>query len=76
LQYFQTRFLKEADKFIADLDRKAARKVLYNIDLAEQSNDPKPLKSYRKTSGNLEQILAANKFGCLHFGTMTTKRRP
>jgi len=35
LQYFQTRFLEEADRFIAGLDLKAARKVFYNIDLAE-----------------------------------------
>jgi phage-related protein len=48
LQYFQTRFLEEADKFIADLDQKAARKVFYNIDLAEQSNDPKLFKKLQK----------------------------
>ena len=44
MQYFQTRFLEEADKFIAGLDPKAARKVFYNIDLAEQSNDPRLFK--------------------------------
>lgn len=44
LQYFQTRFLEEADKFIASLDSKTARKVFYNIDLAEQTNDPKLFK--------------------------------
>jgi phage-related protein len=48
LQYFQTRFLEEADKFIAGLDTKAARKVFYNIDLAEQSNDPKLFKKLQK----------------------------
>jgi phage-related protein len=40
MQYFQTRFLDEADKFIAGLDTKTAKKVFYNIDLAEQTNDP------------------------------------
>ena len=48
LQYFQTRFLEEADKFIAGLDPKAARKVFYNIDLAETSNDPKLFKKLQK----------------------------
>jgi phage-related protein len=48
LQFFQTRFLDEADKFIAALDPKAARKVFYNIDLAEQSNDPKLFKKMQK----------------------------
>lgn len=48
MQYFQTRFLEEADQFIAGLDPKAARKVFYNIDLAEQSNDPQLFKKLQK----------------------------
>ena len=40
--------LEEADKFIAGLDTKAARKVFYNIDLSEQSNDPKLFKKLQK----------------------------
>jgi phage-related protein len=36
--------LVEADEFISGLDPKTARKILYNIDLAEQTNDPKLLK--------------------------------
>ena len=44
MQYFQTRFLEDADKFISGLDIKAAKKVFYNIDLAEQSNDPRLFK--------------------------------
>ena len=44
MQKFQTRFLEEADKFISELDSKTARKVFYNIDLAEQTNDPKLFK--------------------------------
>ena len=48
MQYFQTRFLEEANKFIANLDSKAVKKVFYNIDLAEQSNDPKLFKKLQK----------------------------
>ena len=48
MQYFQTRFLEEADKFIAGLDPKTARKIFYNIDLSEQSNDPKLFKKLQK----------------------------
>ena len=44
MQYFQTRFLDEAEKFLASIDIKAARKIIYNIDLAEQSNDPRLFK--------------------------------
>ena len=48
MQYFQTRFLEEADKFIAGIDPKTARKIFYNIDLSEQSNDPKLFKKLQK----------------------------
>jgi len=44
LKYFETRFLEEANKFIAELDSKIVKKIFYNIDLAEQTNDPKLLK--------------------------------
>lgn len=44
MQYFQTIFLAEVDKFMAELDRKTIKKVLYNIDLAEQTNDPNLFK--------------------------------
>lgn len=44
MRYFETRFLEEANEFIASLDKKSASKVLYNIDLAEQTNDPRLFK--------------------------------
>ncbi|MEA1787593.1 type II toxin-antitoxin system RelE/ParE family toxin [Arenibacter sp. GZD96] len=44
MKYFETRFLEEADRFIAGLDSKTVKKIFYNIDLAEQTNDPKLLK--------------------------------
>lgn len=47
MQYFQTRFLEQANEFIAGLDQKAARKLFYNIDLAGQTNDPKLFKKLR-----------------------------
>ena len=42
--YFQTRFLEEANKFIAGLDAKVAAKLLFTIDLAQQLNDPRLVK--------------------------------
>ena len=48
MRYFETRFLTAADRFIATLDAKAVKKVLYNIDLAEQTNDPKLFKKLQK----------------------------
>ena len=44
MRYFETQFLEEADAFIAELDPKTIEKILYNIDLAEQTNDPKLFK--------------------------------
>lgn len=44
MRYFETKFLEEAIAFIAQLDKKSAKKALYNIDLAEQTNDPKLFK--------------------------------
>ena len=48
MQYFQTQFLEEAEKFIAGLDTKTIKKILYNIDLAEQTNDPKLFKKLQQ----------------------------
>ncbi len=44
MRYFETRFLEEADEFISQLDRNTVKKIFYNIDLAEQTNDPKLFK--------------------------------
>lgn len=44
MRYFETRFLEEANEFLSGLEKKTTRKVLYNIDRAEQTNDPKLLK--------------------------------
>jgi phage-related protein len=44
VRYFETRFLRQANAFLAGLDKKTAAKVIYNIDLAEQTNDPKLFK--------------------------------
>ena len=44
MRYFETQFLEEADKFLAGLATKGIKKVLYVIDLAEQTNDPRLFK--------------------------------
>ena len=41
MQYFRTKFLEEANRFISGLPIKTIKKILYNVDLAEQTNDPK-----------------------------------
>jgi len=44
MRFFETIFLEDARKFISGLDQKSIKKVIYNIDLAEQTNDPKLFK--------------------------------
>jgi len=48
MRFFETKFLEDADEFISGLDRKMIKKIFYNIDLAEQTNDPKLFKKLQK----------------------------
>jgi phage-related protein len=41
---FNTIFLEEADEFLDELDEKVKTKILFNIDKAQQMNDPRLLK--------------------------------
>lgn len=52
MRFFETRFLEEADKFISQLDSKTIKKILYNIDLAEQTNDPNISRNYNMIYGS------------------------
>ena len=66
MKYFETRFLEEADQFIAKLDKKSASKVFYNIDMAEITNDSKLFKKLKgeiwefrsQYMGNQNRLLA------------------
>ena len=44
VRYFKTIFLEDAKHFLEQLDDKTRLKVIYNIDKAEQCNDPKLFK--------------------------------
>ena len=73
MQYFQTRFLEEADEFIAKLDVKTARKVFYNIDLAEQTNDPKLFKKLHDNIWEFRTIYSGLQIRLLAFWDKTDK---
>jgi phage-related protein len=49
MRFFETRFLEEAEAFISQLEPKTRKEILYNIDLAEQTNDPKLFKKLQNT---------------------------
>jgi phage-related protein len=71
MQYFQTRFLEEAEKFIAELDPKAIRKVFYNIDIAEQTNDPRLLKKLKNEIWEFRVLYAGLQIRLLAFWDKT-----
>jgi phage-related protein len=73
LRYFQTRFLEEADEFIAKLPIKAAKKAFYNIDLAEQTNDPKLFKKLQGETWEFRSKYLGNQNRLLAFWDKTDK---
>lgn len=72
MRYFETRFMEEANKFIAELDPKTIKKILYNIDLLNRRTTQNYLRNYKMTFGNFGQNLEDFKSDCLHFGTSQT----
>ena len=67
MQYFETRFLEEANKFISELDLKIARKVFYNIDLAEQTNDTRLFKKLKQDIWEFRTLYAGLQIRLLAF---------
>lgn len=74
MQYFQTRFLEEAEKFVSELDAKIAKKVLYNIDLAEQTNDPKLFKKLQNEIWEFRTKYARLEYRLLAFWDKSGKK--
>lgn len=71
MKYFETRFLEEADEFISKLDFKTVKKIFYNIDLAEQTNDPKLLKKLQGDIWEFRTKFAGLQFRLLAFWDKT-----
>ncbi|WP_250630121.1 type II toxin-antitoxin system RelE/ParE family toxin [Rhodoflexus caldus] len=71
MRYFETRFLEEADEFISQLNPKAIRKILYNIDLAEQTNDPKLFKKLQNDIWEFRTRFAGSQIRLLAFWDKT-----
>lgn len=49
-KFFKTEFYEEVRQFLHSIDSKAAQKILWNIDLAEQTNDP---RLFKKLNGEI-----------------------
>lgn len=75
MKYFETRFLEEAEKFIAGLDLKTAKKVFYNIDIAEQTNDPRLFKKLQNEIWEFRTIYAGFQIRLLAFWDKTEPKQ-
>lgn len=75
MRYFETRFLEEAEQFIAKLDVKVIRKILYNLDLAEQTNDPRLFKKLKQDIWEFRIRYAGNQIRLLAFWDKTTQHQ-
>jgi phage-related protein len=73
MRYFETRFSEEADEFISRLDQKAIKKIFYNIDLAEQTNDPKLFKKLQNEIWEFRTKYAGLEIRLLAFWDKTDK---
>jgi phage-related protein len=73
--YFETIFLEEADEFISSLDPKAAGKILYNIDLAQQTNDTRLFKKLQKDIWEFRTKYAGLQMRLLAFWDKTDNKR-
>jgi phage-related protein len=74
MKYFETRFLEDVDKFISGLDTKTIKKIFYNIDLAEQTNDPKLLKKLQNDIWEFRTKYAGNQIRLLAFWDKTDSK--
>ena len=76
MRYFETRFLEEANEFISSLDLKTVKKIFYNIDLAEQTNDPKLFKKFQSDIWEFRTKHAGLQIRLLAFWTKLIIKKP
>ena len=74
MRYFETRFLEEANEFLASLDKKSAAKLIYNIDLAEQTNDPRLFKKLQDEIWEFRTRYAGKQIRLLAFWDKTDNK--
>lgn len=74
MRYFETKFMEEANEFVAKLDPKTIKKIFYNIDLAEQTNDPKLFKKLQNDIWELRTKFAGLQIRLLAFWDKTDSK--
>ena len=75
MRYFETKFLEEAEEFISELDLKMIKKIFYNIDLEEQTNDPKLFKKLQNDIWEFRTKYAGLQIRLLAFWDKTDNKK-
>jgi len=75
VRFFETKFLEEADEFISKLDPKTIKKIFYNIDLAEQTNDTKLFKKLQNDIWEFRTKFAGRQIRLLAFWDKTDNKK-
>jgi hypothetical protein len=75
MKFFETRFLEEANVFISGLDLKTIRKILYNIECAEQTNDTRLFKKLQKDIWEFRTVHAGLQIRLLAFWDKTDNKK-
>ena len=75
MQFFETIFLEEADKFVATLDIKTQEKILYNVHIAEQTNDSELFKKLNNDIWEFRILFNKLTIRILAFWDKTEKKR-
>jgi phage-related protein len=75
LIYFQTIFLEEARTFIAQLEPKATQKLIYNIEKAQQTNDPRLFKKLKDDIWEFRTKHGSNEIRLLAFWDKSSNQK-
>lgn len=75
MQYFETIFLEEVDKFLETLDQQSKKKVIFNIRIAERTNDPKIFKKLNANIWEFRTKYFGQQIRLLAFWDKTDKNR-
>ncbi len=68
MRFFETIFLEQSELFLDSLDKKVVEKILYVIDLAEQTKDPKLFKKLNKNIWEFRILFSGLQLRLLAFG--------
>jgi len=75
LKYFETIFLEKTEIFFDTLDKKVVEKILYSIDLAEQTKDPKLFKKINTNIWEFRILFSGLQIRLLAFWDMSKEKQ-